>query len=110
LIDEFVFLMNFCGNDFLPNLEGVNIFKKGIDIIIEFYKYHRMKGGQRFVDGKSFNLKAIGNFLDGLVRIERQNSWRKFIQMRRKTPTDGKEGQLIIFKLKNRVQRRERRG
>jgi 5'-3' exonuclease len=38
VINDFVFLMYFCGNDFLPNIPSLEIIEGGVDVIIQISK------------------------------------------------------------------------
>ena len=70
LIDDFVFLCFFGGNDFLPHLPALNIHQGGIDILMHLYK--RMlpfMGGYITTNGK-VDLTRIEIFMKEFAKSE----------------------------------------
>jgi 5'-3' exoribonuclease 2 len=70
VIDDFVFMCFFCGNDFLPNLPVLNIREGGIDILLYLYKRVLPYLGGHFIENGEINLMRIDVFLRQIGDVE----------------------------------------
>jgi 5'-3' exoribonuclease 2 len=70
LIDDFVFLCFFGGNDFLPHLPALNIHQGGIDILMHLYKRMLPNLGGYITTGGEVNLTRIEKFMKEFAKSE----------------------------------------
>src|SRR3989338_7776981 len=71
IIDDIVFLLFFCGNDFLPNLPALDLFKGGVEAALTVYKALRQDwpASTYLVDSQkgSYSRKLLTQVLFALV-------------------------------------------
>ena len=84
LIIDYVFLMIFMGNDFMPHFPSLNIRTKGLDIILKLYKIN-FGDKNLFLIDDNYELiwKNIRDLVFELTKIEKQN-FKQEIIIRRK--------------------------
>ncbi len=84
LIIDYVFLMIFMGNDFMPHFPSLNIRTKGLDIILKLYKIN-FGDKNLFLIDDNYELiwKNIRDLIFELTKIEEQN-FKQEIIIRRK--------------------------
>ncbi|CAG8537765.1 10193_t:CDS:2, partial [Scutellospora calospora] len=70
IIKDFLLLVLFVGNDFIPKLSNININNKGLDLIILIYKEVLNKNGYINKD-KGLNIKGLEMIFEKLSVIER---------------------------------------
>lgn len=70
LIDDFVFLCFFGGNDFLPHLPALNIHQGGIDILMHLYKRMLPSLGGYITTNGEVNLSRIEKFMKEFAKSE----------------------------------------
>ena len=71
IVDDFVFLCFFVGNDFLPHLPSLDIRDGGLDFLLNVYKRVLPSlGGYITSEGGKVNLKAVDVILSEVGRIE----------------------------------------
>lgn len=70
LIDDFVFLCFFGGNDFLPHLPALNIHQGGIDILMHLYKRMLPSLGGYITTNGEVNLARIEKFMKEFAKSE----------------------------------------
>ncbi|MES1914835.1 MAG: hypothetical protein MHM6MM_006863, partial [Cercozoa sp. M6MM] len=75
VIDDFVLLCFFAGNDFLPELPGFDIRDGALDTFLDIYKQQwerGLYGGRYLTDGNKayVDLEALDTFVAGLVPYE----------------------------------------
>ena len=73
IVDDFVFLCFFVGNDFLPHLPSLSIREGALDAIIFIYKNLLPSlGGYLTNASGGLNFSEIDVFLDDLSRVEEE--------------------------------------
>jgi len=72
LIDDFVLLCYFVGNDFLPHLPALDIRTGGLDAMIRIYKRLLPGWGAYLTNSGDISLPRLGDFLAELGQIEEQ--------------------------------------
>ena len=70
LIDDFVFLCFFGGNDFLPHLPALNIHQGGIDILMHLYKRMLPVMGGYITKNGNVDLSKIEIFMKEFAKSE----------------------------------------
>jgi 5'-3' exoribonuclease 2 len=70
IIDDFVFLCFFVGNDFLPHLPTLNIRDGGIDILLYIYECILAKMPDYLINAGVINWKSLEIFLGELSKVE----------------------------------------
>ena len=70
IIDDFIFLCFFIGNDFLPNLFSFNIEKGALNHLFEFYKACLPELDGYLTDKGKINFKRVLIFFDYLSKYE----------------------------------------
>lgn len=70
IIDDFVFMCFFVGNDFLPHLPTLNIRDGGIDILMYIYECTLSKMSDYLIDAGVINWKSLDIFLGELAKVE----------------------------------------
>ncbi|ELP86283.1 5'-_3' exoribonuclease, putative [Entamoeba invadens IP1] len=69
IIDDFIFLCFFIGNDFLPHSPSLEIYHEDISLIMELYKEFLLKNGY-VTDAGNLDMAAFKNLLTFLSRNE----------------------------------------
>jgi len=73
IIDDFVFLCFFVGNDFLPHLPSLSIREGALDAIIFIYKNLLPSLGGYLTNGSGgLNMPEVDVLLDDLARVEEE--------------------------------------
>lgn len=106
VIDDFILMAFFVGNDFLPNLPHLHINEGALALMFNVYKTVLPKAGGYINEGGVINLERLGLLLDELSRIEyrffeSENSdaaWFKDKQYRQEDVMEKpkRKGQLVI--------------
>ncbi|KAG8901435.1 5'-3' exoribonuclease 2 [Tulasnella sp. 403] len=78
-IDDWIFLIFFVGNDFLPHLPSVDIAKGGINILLDIWKRELPRMGGFATDNGQLKLDRVQILIEGIARQE-QDIFRKMHQ------------------------------
>ncbi|KAG8967784.1 hypothetical protein FRC03_009333 [Tulasnella sp. 419] len=81
VIDDFVLLAIFVGNDFLPNLPDLHIHENGLERLFEIYKRVLPKAGGYLVKQGTINLARLQLVLDELAKGEVETFQREHSDM-----------------------------
>ncbi|KAL4264437.1 5'-3' exoribonuclease 1 [Pleurotus pulmonarius] len=72
VIDDFILLAVFVGNDFLPNLPDLHIHENGLERLFEVYKKVLPSMGGYINDGGTINTQRLQVVLDEMAQWERE--------------------------------------
>ncbi|KAL4886237.1 XRN 5'-3' exonuclease N-terminus-domain-containing protein [Aspergillus karnatakaensis] len=70
VIDDFILMAFFVGNDFLPNLPNLHINEGALSLMFKVYKEVLPKMGGYINEQGTINLERLGMLLDGLSHVE----------------------------------------
>ena len=70
VIDDWIFLCFFVGNDFLPHLPSLELREGAIDILLKLYKELQGQLGGYICDGGRVNLHRAQMIMQGLAKVE----------------------------------------
>ncbi|KAI9041744.1 chromatin-binding exonuclease XRN1 [Aspergillus affinis] len=70
VIDDFILMAFFVGNDFLPNLPNLHINEGALALMFKMYKEILPKMGGYINEGGVINMERLGLLLDGLSDVE----------------------------------------
>ncbi|KAJ4480064.1 exonuclease II [Lentinula aciculospora] len=106
IIDDFVLLAVFVGNDFLPNLPDLHIHENGLEKLFEVYKKVLPAMEGYINDAGTINLPRLQSILDEIAQwevevYEKENSdmnWYKGKQVKYKNGAAPKTTELVITK------------
>lgn len=95
IIIDYVFLMIFMGNDFMPHFPSLNIRTKGLDIILKLYKIY-FGDKNLFLIDNNYELiwKNIRDLIFELTKIEEKN-FKEEIITRRKISSNVKHNKIL---------------
>ena len=106
VIDDFILMAFFVGNDFLPNLPHLHINEGALALMFGVYKKVLPQAGGYINEGGVINLKRLALLLDELSHVEYRHfesenadaAWFKGKQMGREDVMERtkKKGQLVI--------------
>lgn len=88
-IDDWIFMIFFVGNDFLPHLPSLEIREGAIDVLLTIWKNELPRMGGYLTNHGKVNLERAGIILEGLASRE------DGIFQKRK---DGQFSHLIVFR------------
>jgi len=85
IIDDYIFLCYFLGNDFLPHIPGVSLKEDGHDLLLKNYISILVNYGDYFVDREKMkiNNQFLYSFLNKLAS-EEHNIYQQFVKKRRR--------------------------
>ncbi|KAK8956280.1 5'-3' exoribonuclease 3 [Platanthera guangdongensis] len=85
IVDDFIFICFFSGNDFLPHLPSIEIHEGGIDLLIEVYKKMFKSMGGYLVDTSRINERSTSyiNFQGVKIFISEIGSYEDRIFVKR---------------------------
>lgn len=73
IIDDFIFLCFFLGNDFLPHIKAIDIYNNGINVLLKEYIYFLKKNNQYeylIINKKNINMTFLKNIIKNLAYNE----------------------------------------
>lgn len=70
VIDDFVFLCFFVGNDFLPHIPYLSIREGGIDVLLRVYEYCLSVMPDYITNRGSINFKSLRVFIQEMSQLE----------------------------------------
>lgn len=96
VIDDFVFLCFFCGNDFLPHLPSLDIREGALDLLLGVYKaalplmggYVTSDGGRTRLDRLGALLQHVGTVEDEIFKRRRQSELNDRARQRQRAPVE----------------------
>ena len=80
VIDDFIFLCFFVGNDFLPHLPSLEIRQGAIDTLADLYKTSFKQLGGYICDGGEVNIARAKQFCTDLGQLEDELLARRKVQ------------------------------
>ncbi|TPX58418.1 hypothetical protein PhCBS80983_g03133 [Powellomyces hirtus] len=106
IIDDFILMAYFVGNDFLPNLPGLHINEGAMALMFKIYKKMLLDGGGYLNEGGKLHLDRCEVFLKGLGEYERELfevevgdvKWLRGKRGGARQPQHAKKPQLVISK------------
>ncbi|KAI5988596.1 exonuclease II [Pisolithus albus] len=113
IIDDFVLLAVFVGNDFLPNLPDLHIHENGLERLFEVYKKVLPSLGGYVNDSGTINTKRLQRILDEMVAWERKvfereyadQSWFKGKQRKhlKEIEARGEQSELVLSRAQRKI-------
>lgn len=70
VIDDFIFLIMFVGNDFLPHIPSINIREGAIDVMIFYYKKYLSEMNGYLIENNTCQFDKISKYLCKLEELE----------------------------------------
>eukprot|EP00741_Cyanophora_paradoxa_P007649 tig00001164_g7398.t1 len=80
IVDDFVFLCYFMGNDFLPHLPAADIPTGGLDKVMQIYEELLPTFGGYMTDNGYIDLKRLEKFCERLAVLERDEFVRRALE------------------------------
>lgn len=87
VIDDFVFLCFFVGNDFLPNFPALDIEEGAIDMLIDLYKIAVSAKKSYITDGDQINLERLFDLLELINNVEEMIFFSRYMVTRHRDVT-----------------------
>ncbi|KAI6039713.1 exonuclease II [Pisolithus marmoratus] len=81
IIDDFILLAVFVGNDFLPNLPDLHIHDNGLERLFEVYKNVLPSLGGYLNDNGTINMKRLQRILDEMIVWEREVFEKEYVDL-----------------------------
>lgn len=79
VIDDFVFLCFFVGNDFLPNFPALDIEEGAIDMLIDLYKVSVAAKRTYITNGREISLERIFDLLELISNVEEMIFFSRYL-------------------------------
>ncbi|CCW71233.1 unnamed protein product [Phytomonas sp. Hart1] len=70
VVDDFVFMLFFVGNDFLPGIPTVSIHSQGVSKLLDLYAEHILAKKLFLIDNGSINWHAVGILFSMIGKLE----------------------------------------
>jgi 5'-3' exonuclease len=101
LINDFIFMCYFLGNDFLPHIQAFDIYKDGIELLIINYVKTINELKSYLLDNTKINLDFFKKFISNIALEEESILKNKYYENRKKLYCDGNLYEKEVFKIEN---------
>lgn len=72
ILDDFVFMCFFVGNDFLPHIPNLSIRDGGIDALLTLYEHTLTQVDDYLTNNGELNLKQVAKYIENMAMVEEE--------------------------------------